>query len=84
MSDPELFDPLTKLICKQKTVLRKTGLNLFALHMRARACACAAHMRMTQSPNIQFNKGKEIVMWDNWRRVRNGASFAADMGVTHV
>ena len=84
MSDPELFDPLTKLICKQKTVLRKTGLNLFALHMRACACACAAHKCVTQSPNIQFNKKIEIFMWDNWRRVRNGSSFAADMELTHV
>lgn len=84
MFDPELFDPLIKLICQQKTVLRKTGLASFALHMRACARACAAHRSMTRSPVIQFNKKRERVMWDNQKRVRNGSVFAADMGVTHV
>lgn len=84
MFDPEFFDPLIKLFCKQESVLRKTGLNFFALHTRACVCARAAHMRMTRSPIFIFTKRIEILMWDNSGRVRNGSDFAADMGVTHV
>ena len=83
MSDPKLFDPLTDLICKRKSVLQKTGLIIAALHTRACACACAAHISMSQSPNIKFNKKIEILMWDNSERVRSGTSFALVMEMTH-
>ena len=84
MFDPPFFAPLIELICKRKSVCRKVGLLFVALHTRACARACAAHMGMTRSPNIKFNKKIEILMWHNSGRVRNGASFAAGMGVTHV
>ena len=84
MFDPEFFDPLIDLICQKKTVLRKTGLFFVALHTRARVCAYAVHTYMSRSPNIIINKKIEIVIWDNRARDRNGASFAMDVGVTHV
>lgn len=83
MFDPEFFDPLTKLKRKQKSVLRKTGLKIFALHTRACACAYAPH-NVTRSPSNIITKGIEILMWDNSGRVRNGSGFAADMGVSHA
>lgn len=84
MFDPPFFDPLIELIEKRKTALRKAGLFFAALHTRACARACAAHINMTRSPNFKIDKKIEIVIWDNWERVRIGSSFAADMGLTHV
>ena len=83
MFGPEFFEPLIKLICQRKTALRKTGLTFFALYMRACACAHAAHMCMTRSPNIIITKGKEILIWDNRNWSRIGAEFFDGMELTH-
>ena len=84
MFNPEVFDPLIGLFLKTKFVRPIKGLEFAASHTCACAHARAAHMSMTLSPNIQIHKKIEIVIWDNLERVRKGASFAADMGVTRV
>jgi hypothetical protein len=83
MFDPPFFDPLIELICKRKSVLRKTGLFFITLHTRARTRVCATHMDVTHNHNIKITKKIETVMWDNLGRVRNGSEFCAVMEMTH-